>query len=713
MRSNPYLHHARAEPNSASDQYGQDADWQQSNQTDGTGADISDQGFQASLSEWQNDSPASSIGGPSPGALPLVGDLGLIYQVPTPGASSPGGSSGGSVPSPVSSGSSSFVIDVTYDSSVSNAPAGFTAAIQDAVTYLESVITAPITVNIDVGYGEIDGQALQSGALGESETYLNSYSYSSIVAALKNINPSAAASLPTSAPGTMWIGTAEAKALGLAGASSDIDGYAGFSSVYPFTYNPNDRAVSGEYDFIGVVEHEFTEDMGRIDLFGDDIGGASNSYSLLDLYHYASDGVHTYTGTTTNYFSANGGETALDYFNSNPDGDLGDWASSAGDDSFLAFSPSGEEDSVSQSDITVMNALGYQTGTAVSTATGTTAVMITSDGGGDFAIYDLGNNSILSSDSLLQTAAQWQFAGMGDFYGADTNDVLLRSDTTGALELYEVSNNSVSGSAAMGQVGLEWSVAGFGNFSGNTNETDMLMRDNNNGALELYDISNGQYTGFYGMGQVGLEWTFVGTGDFSGVSGASDFLMRNSNTGAFELYDVADNQYTGYYALGAVSLNWSVAGLGDFSGKSDETDMLMRNNSTGAFALYDISNNQLSNPIAMGQVGLEWSVVGFGDISGNANETDMLMRDNNNGALELYDINNNTYAGYYSIGTVSTQLAISGVGGNGAEGAASQLAQAAAAFAPNTPSASTGVNTTIQNESATNPTLLAGVTNNS
>ena len=176
MRSNPYLRHPRAEPNSAGDQYGQDADWQQSNQTDGTGADISDQGFQASLSEWQNDSPASSIGGPSPGALPLVGDLGLIYQVPTPGASSPGGSSGGSVPSPVSSGSSSFVINVTYDSSVSNAPAGFTAAIQDAVTYLESVITAPITVNIDVGYGEIDGQALQSGALGESETYLNSYS---------------------------------------------------------------------------------------------------------------------------------------------------------------------------------------------------------------------------------------------------------------------------------------------------------------------------------------------------------------------------------------------------------------------------------------------------------------------------------------------------------------------------------------------------------
>ena len=106
--------------------------------------------------------------------------------------------------------------------------------------------------------------------------------------------------------------------------------------------------------FIGVVEHEFTEDMGRIDLFGADIGGTTNSYSLLDLYHYTSLGVHTYTATATNYFSVDGGTTNLDYFNTNPNGDLGDWASSAGDDSFLAFSPSGEADPVSQTDITEM-----------------------------------------------------------------------------------------------------------------------------------------------------------------------------------------------------------------------------------------------------------------------------------------------------------------------------------------------------------------------
>src|SRR5262249_25577050 len=40
-------------------------------------------------------------------------------------------------------------------------------------------------------------------------------------------------------------------------------------------------------------------------------------------------GVHAYTGTTTNYFSVNGGTTNLDNFNTSPNGGSRDWASSA------------------------------------------------------------------------------------------------------------------------------------------------------------------------------------------------------------------------------------------------------------------------------------------------------------------------------------------------------------------------------------------------
>ena len=67
-------------------------------------------------------------------------------------------------------------------------------------------------------------------------------------------------------------------------------------------------------------------------------------------------GVHTYTGTTTNYFSVNGGTTNLDNFNTSPNGGSRDWASSAGNGS---FSNPGVVNAVSQADLREMHALGY------------------------------------------------------------------------------------------------------------------------------------------------------------------------------------------------------------------------------------------------------------------------------------------------------------------------------------------------------------------
>jgi hypothetical protein len=60
------------------------------------------------------------------------------------------------------------------------------------------------------------------------------------------------------------MSNAEAKALGLlAGNATGIDGYVGFNNSANYTFNPNNRAVAGEYDFIGLALHEITEVMGR------------------------------------------------------------------------------------------------------------------------------------------------------------------------------------------------------------------------------------------------------------------------------------------------------------------------------------------------------------------------------------------------------------------------------------------------------------------
>jgi hypothetical protein len=263
--------------------------------------------------------------------------------------------------------SQGLTINISYDSSVASAPAGFMTAISYVVNFLETIIANPVTLNIDVGFGEIDGRAISPDALGESMTNAApAYTYSQIRNALVGTATSTAdaiafASLPLNDPfhgGNFDIGPADAKALGLIpGSSGAIDGWVGFSGIpNTFTFDPNNRAVPGEYDFIGTAFHEITEVMGRYaDL------GSFSTYSVMDLFRYSGAGIRELVGGAASYFSIDGGNTNLDNFNTSASGDYGDWAASAGNDSFLAFSGSGVTNAFTSTDLTVLDAIGWNT----------------------------------------------------------------------------------------------------------------------------------------------------------------------------------------------------------------------------------------------------------------------------------------------------------------------------------------------------------------
>lgn len=321
-------------------------------------------------------SPASS-GDDSPGVL-INGDGDIVSALSNSTSSSTAGSGGGSAgaaSSPATAATASpFVINVSYDASVASAPAAFKAGVAAAVQYFESQFTDHVTININVGYGEVGGYTLGAGALGESLTYLNSYSYAQVKAALAADaktadDATAVASLPTASPvsGTFWESRAEAKATGLLGASTSVDGYVGFAAGNWFDYDNSNGVTAGQYDFFGVVAHEISEVMGRSLLVGGTIGGIANGYYPLDLFHYAAAGVRDLSGTTPGYFSINAGATNLDSFNTNGNGDYGDWGSSAGNDAFNAFSASGVVDTVSSSDLRELDVLGWDRGSTGST----------------------------------------------------------------------------------------------------------------------------------------------------------------------------------------------------------------------------------------------------------------------------------------------------------------------------------------------------------
>jgi Ca2+-binding RTX toxin-like protein len=331
----------------------------------------------------------------------------------------------------------SLVINVRYDQSANSAPAAFKSVVNAAVHFFESRFLDPVTINIAVGYGEVAGHPLSAGALGQSYYYLNSYSYSQVASALAldATTPddlTAIASLADVSSGNICLTQAQAKALGLLGGSTAIDGYVGFAAGNKFDYNNANGVTAGLYDLFGTVAHEISEVMGRTLLVGTTIGSIPNGYSLLDFFHYSAAGVRDFVGTRPGYFSIDAGVTNLDNFNTRSGGDFGDWATSAGGDAFRAFSSSGVVNAVSTTDLRELDVLGWDLASGPATSVEaitqpdltTSGFGLTLSGSVTFQVNNTGTGSATSSTA-------------GVFLSADRNitkaDTLLAKTPTPAL----------------------------------------------------------------------------------------------------------------------------------------------------------------------------------------------------------------------------------------------------------------------------------------
>ena len=272
----------------------------------------------------------------------------------------------------MSSSTSPFVIDVSFDSSVASAPAGFTAGVEAAVSEMESLFVNPVTITIDVGYGEAGGNSIPSYDLGGSQEDFVGTTYSALLGALTANAASAAdrtalASLPLGSPvsGRFVVPAAEQFALGLLPANQPFTvGSIGFSTTMPFTYDDSGGVAAGTYDFTAAVESEISVVMGRVLLNGvQEV--TSNYFDAYDLFHYAAPGVRDASGASPGYFSIDGGVTDVANFTGEPGFRPGDWAASTGNDAFDADPAPGVANPLSATDITALNVLGWNlSGTA-------------------------------------------------------------------------------------------------------------------------------------------------------------------------------------------------------------------------------------------------------------------------------------------------------------------------------------------------------------
>jgi hypothetical protein len=237
-----------------------------------------------------------------------------------------------------------LTIHATFDSSITSNlnAAAIEAMINRAISTYESLFNDPITVQIRFRYATTlpNGNPIPAGSIARSNFVFYTIPWSTFITALRadatttNDNlanaslPSTALSAnikPASANGrAVALNTPPAMfANGTIANGGPYDGIVTLNSAVPFQFS---RPTSGSnFDAQRLTEHEIDEVMGlgsRLNVGGSDL-------RPQDLFSWSSHGVRNLSSSGTRYFSINGGSTNLVNFNQNPNGDFGDWLSTA------------------------------------------------------------------------------------------------------------------------------------------------------------------------------------------------------------------------------------------------------------------------------------------------------------------------------------------------------------------------------------------------
>ncbi len=519
------------------------------------------------------------------------------YRVRAYGATGPGDYSG--VMRSTTEPTTGLNINPTFDSSITGNPnaAAIEAMINRAISFHESLFSDPITIQIRFRYSTTgpDGTPLPASAIAQSAFVIYQVPWSTYIGALRtdartSNDNLANASLPGTAlspnikprsAGGRAVGLDTPPAMfanGTVGQGGPYDGIVTLNSSVPYQFNRPTSA--GHLDAQRSTEHEVDEVIG----LGSRLGDNGNNLHPQDLFSWSSPGVRNLASSGTRYFSINRGSTNIVNFNQNPNGDFGDWLSTA----------------CPQAHPYVQNAFACTGQSSDIAATSPEGINL------DVVGYDLVNRP------QAPGAAR---AAVSDFNSDSHPDYVLHNISTRQTAIWYLNNNVFVSSAYGPTLVAGWSLRGVAHFNRDSNSDYALFAP----ATEqtgIWYLSGPTFVGSaYGPTLPG-GWEPVATGDFN-LDGKPDFVLYKASTRQTAVWYMNNAVFvSGAYAP-TLPGGWSLVGVADFN-RDGHTDYLLLNSTTRQTAIWYLSGVTFLVGTYGPTLPSGWTLVAVGDFNGDS-----------------------------------------------------------------------------------------------
>jgi hypothetical protein len=518
-----------------------------------------------------------------------------------------------------------LIINPTFDSSITGNPnaAAIEAMINRAISFHESLFSDPITIQIRFRYSttDPDGTPLPAHAGAQSVFVIYQIPWSIYIDALRadarTSNDSVAnASLPATAlspnikprsAGGRAVGLDTPPAMlpdGTIGQGGPYDGIVTLNSSAPYQFT---RPPSpGNLDAQRSTEHEVDEVIG----LGSRLGQNGNDVDPQDLFSWSSPGVRNITSSGNRYFSINGGATNIVNFNQNPDGDFGDWLSTA----------------CPQAHPYVQNAFGCAGQFSDIAATSPEGINL------DVVGYDLVNGPQGGGGAR---------AAVSDFNNDGHLDYVLHNLSTRQTAIWYLNNNFYIGGAYGPTLVAGWALAGLADFNRDSH-SDYALFGANTRQTAIWYLSGPTFIGSAYGPSVPSGWALVGTGDFN-VDNHPDYVLYNANTRQTAIWYLNNNVFINGAYGPTLPAGWNLIGAGDFN-RDGHPDYALFNSSTGQTAIWYLSGSTLIASAYGPRVPSGWALVATGDFNGGGNP-DYVLYNAGTRQTAIWYLNNNVFVG--------------------------------------------------------------------